>query len=317
MTDNKAGQPNRTAPHVTLRNAKPIIYQRSDSKRSQQHVNQFQEHLIFGDSCPETKRALKAVCTPHNYQGTLLMLIYLAGCIDQETRETIIGSDTLANRMGINRDTSDEQLKRLQESGIVTIQGKHGRAYKRKVTLPCNHLDVVADSSGDSSGDSPADNYAESPADNYADTYPHYQVRKRTEQEQQQSDPAAGYSLAEREKILSKLNDGLPKRKQVGLTKQVHQFFDSWADNCVPVGSIIQQLHNEQPRWDSGGGTIDALKRITDQQAATRHERQPKPVQIPCTGLDADQLCDNTFHTTIGDTDAPVVTKCPQRKVTS
>jgi hypothetical protein len=92
--------------------------------------------------------------------------------------------------------------------------------------------------------------------------------------------------------------------------------FDSLADNCVPLGSIIQQLHNEQSRWDSSGGTIKALERITDTQAANWREQQPKPVRNPCAGLDAGTECDTMTHTTIGDRDAPVQ-QCPQRKVAS
>jgi hypothetical protein len=244
------------------------------------------------------------------------MLIVLAGGVDRETGETYIGSETLAKRIGVDRDTTTDQLKRLQDAGIVTIKGKHGRAYIRSIMLPCDHLDVIADSSADSSAGSSADTYAERHADTYADTSPHYQNRTRTEQEQQQGDPVAGYSSADKERIMSQLNDKLPKHKRVGLTNQVHQFFDGWTDNCVPVGSIIEQLHKEQSRWDSSGGTIKALERITDTWAATYRERQPKPVLNPCAGLDADTECDTMTHTTIGDTDAPVQ-QCPQRKVTS
>jgi hypothetical protein len=220
----------------------------------------------------------------------------------------------LAERIGVERDTTDAQLLRLRDAGIVTIQGKQGRSYIRSIMLPCDHLDVIADSSADSSAGSSADTYAERHADTYADTSPHYQNRTRTEQEQQQGDPVAGYSSADKERIMSQLNDKLPKHKRVGLTNQVHQFFDGWTDNCVPVGSIIEQLHKEQSRWNGSGGTIKALERITDTWAATRQERQPKPVLNPCAGLDADTECDNTFHTTIGDVP---VQPCPQRKVTS
>ena len=316
MPNNKAGQPDRTAPPVTLRNAKTSIYQRTDNTRSKQQVNATQDHLLFG-SCDATQRALHAVCSPLTYQGTLLMLIYLAGSINAATGQTFIGSTTLAQRIGVDRDTTDAQLLRLQDAGIVTIQGKQGRSYIRSIMLPCSHLDIDADSSAGLHADTHADTHAERRADNYADTSPHYQVISRTEQDQQQSDPAAGYSLADKEKIISQLNDGLPERKQVGLTKRVHQVFDGWSDNCVPVGSIIEQLHRDQPSWGTSGGTVAALERITDTWAATYRERQPKPVLNPCTGLDADTECDTMTHTTIGDTDAPVVTKCPQRKVTS
>lgn len=315
MADNKAGQPNRTAPHLTLRNAKPIIYQRSDSKRSQQHVNQFQEHLLFGGSCPETKRVLKAVCTHHNYQGTLLMLIFLAGCIDQDTHETYIGADTLAQRMGINRDTAGEQLKRLQDSGIVTLLGKRGRSDIRLVMLPCNHLDVVADSSGDSSRDSPADNYAESPADNYADTYPHYQVRKRTEQEQQQNDPAAGYSLADKQAFIAELNDKLPAPKRITMNSRVNAALDSAADNAMPLGLVLDHVHRKAKNYLIAGGIVTGIELAVDDYIARAPERMPKRQLVPCTGLAADVVCDNKTHTTIG-SDLPVP-KCPQLKGTS
>jgi biotin operon repressor len=255
------------------------------------------------------------VCNPQNYQGTWNTLIYLAGGINAATGQTFISSEKLAERIGVERDTTDAQLLRLRDAGIVTIQGKQGRSYIRSIMLPCDHLDVIADSHADSSAGSHADTYAERHADTYADTSPHYQNSKRTEQNQQQSDPAAGYSLAEREKFLSQINDGLPKRKQVGLTRQINQLFDSWVDNCVSVGSIIQQLHREQSRWDSGGGTTAALERITDTQAATLKERQPKPVLNPCAGLDLETVCDTMTHTKLGSND-PVL-MCPQRKVAS
>ncbi len=80
-------------------------------------------------------------------------------------------------------------------------------------------------------------------------------------------------------------------------------------------GQIIAQLHRDQQRWDTAGGTIPALERITDKWAATRHERQPMPVLVACVGLAADVDCHKGWHTKLG-SDEPVQ-PCPQRKGTS
>jgi hypothetical protein len=277
-------------------------------------VNATQDHLLFG-SCDATQRALHAVCSPLTYQGTLLMLIYLAGSINAATGQTFIGSTTLAQRIGVDRDTTDAQLIRLQDAGIVTIQGKQGRSYIRSIMLPCDHLDVIADSHAESSAGSRADIYAERHADTYADTSPHYQNRSGTKQDQQQGEPVAGYSLAERQVTLSTINDGLPERKRITLTKSLHILFDMWHDNSMSSDEIITQLQREQNSWDTSGGTMDALKRITDTWAANWRERQPKPVLIPCAGLDVETVCDTMTHTKLGSNDP--VQQCPQRKVTS
>jgi hypothetical protein len=311
MPNDKAGQPNRTAPPVTLRNAKSTLQQRTDSTRSQQHVNATQDHLLFG-SCDATQRALHAVCSPLTYQGTLLMLIYLAGSINAATGQTFIGSTTLAQRIGVDRDTTDAQLQRLQDAGIVTIQGKQGRSYIRSIMLPCSHLDMYAESSAESSADTHADLYAESCADTHADTSPHYQDITRSGKDQQQVDVVADYSLAERQVTLSAINDGLPKHKQLELNRRLHNLFDSWHDNSMSSGEIIKQLHIEHPTWNHAGGTIVALERITDTWAADYRKRQPLPVLVACKGLAADVECDTMTHTKLGSNDP--VQQCPQRK---
>jgi hypothetical protein len=310
MPNDKAGQPNRTAPHVTLRNADKSLPQRTDSKRSRQHVNEIQQHLIF-DACKVTQLAVHAVCSPHTYQGTWLMLISLAGCIDV-TGQTFVGSTTLAQRIGVDRDTTDAQLQRLHDAGIATIQGKQGRSYIRSIMLPCSHLDMYAESSAESSADTHADSYAESCADSYADTSPHYQITSRSHQDQQQVDVVVSYSLADRQAILSTINDGLPKDKQIKPTKALHDLFDSWQDNFMCSDEIIAQLHSKQTSWGGGGGTMTALKYITDRQAATQHERQPLPVINPCIELAADVECDTKTHTKLGSNEP--VQQCPQRK---
>ena len=311
MPNDKAGQPNRTAPPVTLRNAKPSLQQRTDSTRSQQHVNATQDHLLFG-SCDATQRALHAVCSPLTYQGTLLMLIYLAGSINAATGQTFIGSTTLAQRIGVDRDTTDAQLLRLQDAGIVTIQGKQGRSYIRSIMLPCSHLGMNADTHADTYADMCAESCADTHADTYADTSPHYQYITGSGKDQQQVDVVAGYSLAERQLTLSAINDGLPKHKQLELNRRLHNLFDSWHDNSMSSGEIIEQLHKEHPAWNHAGGTIVALERITDTWAATYRERQPMPDLVACLGLDAGTECDTMTHTKLG-SDAPVQ-QCPQRK---
>jgi hypothetical protein len=314
MPNNKAGQPDRTAPPVTLRNANTSLHQRPDNTRSKQHVNEIQRHLLF-DACKVTQVAVWAMCNPQNYQGTWNTLIYLAGGINAATGQTFTSSEKLAERIGVERDTTDAQLLRLRDAGIVTIQGKQGRSYIRSIMLPCDHLDVIADSHAESSAGSRADTYAERHADTYADTSPHYQNRSGTKQDQQQGEPVAGYSLAERQVTLSTINDGLPERKRITLTKSLHILFDMWHDNSMSSDEIITQLHREQNSWDTSGGTMEALKRITDTWAANWRERQPKPVLNPCAGLDVETVCDTMTHTKLGSND-PVL-MCPQRKVTS
>ena len=307
MPNNKAGQPNRTAQPVTLRGDSKSLQPRTDSKRSRQHVNEMQRHLLF-DQCKETQLAVHAVCSPHTYQGTWLVLINLAGCIDV-TGQTYVGSTTLAERIGVNRDTTDAELLRLQAAGIATIQGKKGRAYIRSITLPCDHLDIDADTYAETT----ADTHADTCADTCADTSPHYQIRSG--KDQQQVDVVADYSLAERQAILSAINDGLPEHKQIDITKALNQLIDSWQDNSLPSDEIIAQLHKEQTSWDGSGGTMAALKYITDTQAAIRHERQPLRVINPCTGLAVDVECRAGWHTKLG-SDEPVQ-PCPQRKAAS
>jgi len=312
MPNDKAGQPNRTAPPVTLRNAKTTLQQRTDSTRSQQHVNATQDHLLFG-SCDATQRALHAVCSPLTYQGTLLMLIYLAGSINAATGQTFIGSTTLAQRIGVDRDTTDAQLLRLQDAGIVTIQGKQGRSYIRSIMLPCSHLAMNADTHADTHADMYAESCADTYADTYADTSPHYQYITGSGKDQQQV--AAGYSLAERQVTLSAINDGLPKHKQLELNRRLHNLFDLWHDNSMSSSEIMGQLHKEQPTWDHAGGTIVALERITDTWAANYRERQPIPDLVECAGLAADVECDTMTHTKLG-SDEPVQ-QCPQRRAAS
>ena len=238
------------------------------------------------------------------------MLLSLAGCINGATGQTFISAQLLAQRIGIDPGIARGHLKRLQDSGIVINERKQvGRADTRSITLPCNHLDIDAGSPADTYAESPAEIPAEIPAD----TSLHYQDRKRTEQEQQQRDPVVGHSQTEKEKFRSKINSELPKHKQVGFTKQFQHLIDLTADP-VQVGVIIRQLHIEQNSWKGSGGTISALDRITQTQAATYKERQPKPVLNPCAGLDADTECDNTFHTTIGDVP---VQPCPQKRGTN
>lgn len=311
MPNDNAGQPNRTAPHATLRNADKSLQQRTDSKRSRQHVNEIQEHLLF-DVCIDTQKAVHAVCNPQNYQGTWNVLVYLAGFTNGATGQTFVSAQSLAKRIGVDRGITRQQLQRLQDSGIVTKVGKQrGRSDIRVIMLPCNHLDIDAEI--------PADTYAgsaaEIPAEIPADTSPHYQNKNMTKQEQQQVDVVVGYSLAERQAILSKINDQLPKDKHIKPTKALHQLFDSWQDNSMSSGEIIAQLHRDQQRWDTAGGIVKALEYITDTWAATRHERQPKPVLIPCAGLATDVECDTLTHTKLG-SDEPVQ-PCPQRKAAS
>ena len=311
MPDDKAGQPNRTAPPVTLRNADESLQQRTDSKRSRQHVNEIQEHLLF-DVCIDTQLAVHAVCNPQNYQGTWNVLVYLAGFTNGATGQTFVSAQSLAKRIGVDRGITRQQLQRLQDSGIVTKVGKQrGRSDIRVIMLPCNHLDIDAGSSAEIPAEIPADTHAEIPAD----TSPHYQNKNMTKQEQQQVDVVVGYSLAERQAILSKINDQLPKDKHIKPTKALHDLFDSWQDNSMSSGEIIAQLHSKQTSWDGSGGTMTALKYITDRQAANWRERQPKQVLIPCAGLAADVECDTLTHTKLG-SDEPVQ-PCPQRKAAS
>jgi hypothetical protein len=311
MPNDKAGQPNRTAPHVTLRNADKSLQQLTDSKRSRQHVNEIQQHLLF-DVCIDTQLAVHAVTNPQNYQGTWNVLVYLAGFINGATGQTFVSAQSLAKRIGVDRGITRQQLQRLQDSGIVTKLGKQrGRSDIRSIVLPCNHLDIDAEI--------PADTYAgsaaEIPAEIPADTSPHYQNKNMTEQEQQQVDVVVGYSLAERQAILSAINDGLPKHKQLEINRRLHNLFDLWHDNSMSSGEIIAQMLSKQSGWDTGGGTIKALERITDTWAATRHERQPLPVLVACTGLAADVECRTGMHTKLG-SDEPVQ-PCPQRKAAS
>ena len=313
MPDNKARQPNRAAPPVPLSNDKSIIYQRSDNTRSKQHVNEIQRHLIF-DACKVTQLALHAVCNHQNYQGTLNALIFLAGGIDV-TGTTYISSETLAERIGVNRDTTDAELKRLLKSGIVTITGNHSRSKYRSIKLPCNHFDIDAESHADIDSGSRADTNAESHAESHADTSPHYQITSRSHQDQQQVDVVVSHSLSDRQAILSTINDGLPKGKQIKLTKALNDLFDSWHDNSMSSDEIIAQLHKEQPSWDTAGGTVKALEYITDTWAATYRERQPMPVLVACAGLGTDVECDTMTHTKLGSNDP--VQQCPQRKVAS
>jgi hypothetical protein len=221
----------------------------------------------------------------------------------------------LAERIGVERDTTDAQLLRLQDAGIVTIQGKQGRSYIRSIMLPCSHLDMYAESSADTHADMYAGSRADTYADTYADTSPHSQDIKRSGKEQQQVDVVADYSLAERHVTLSAINDRLPNHKQIELNRRLNNLFDKWHDNSMSSGEIIAQLHKEQTSWDIAGGTVKALEYITDKWAATRHERQPKPVLIPCAGLAADVECDTMTHTKLG-SDEPVQ-QCPQRRAAS
>jgi hypothetical protein len=315
MPNDKAGQPNRTAPPVTLRNADESLQQRNDSKRSRQHVNEIQEHLLF-DVCIDTQLAVHAVTNPQNYQGTWNVLVYLAGFINGATGETFVSAQSLAKRIGVDRGITRQQLQRLQDSGIVTKLGKQrGRSDIRSIVLPCKHLDIDAGSPAEIPADTHAGLPAEIPAEIPADTSPHYQNKTGTEQDQQQVDVVAGYSLAERQAILSAINDWLPKAKRITLTKALHDLFDSWHDNSMPSDEIIAQLHKEQASWDTAGGIVKALEIITDAYAAKWRERQPVPVINPCTGLAADVECDTMTHTKLGSND-PVL-QCPQRKAAS
>jgi hypothetical protein len=264
-----------------------------------------QRHLLF-DECKETQLAVHAVCSPHTYQGTWLVLINLAGCIDV-TGQTYVGSTTLAQRIGVNRDTTDAELLRLQAAGIATIQGKKGRAYIRSIMLPCNHLDIDADMYAEST----ADTHADTRADTRADTSPHYQIRSGTDQQQVDVDD----SLAKREMTLSEINDRLPKHKQLKLNRRLQNLFDLWHDKAISSDEIIAQLHKEHPTWNHAGGTIVALERLTDTWAANYRARQPLPVINPCTGLAADVECHEGWHTKLG-SDEPVQ-QCPQRKAAS
>jgi hypothetical protein len=83
----------------------------------------------------------------------------------------------------------------------------------------------------------------------------------------------------------------------------------------VERDEIIALQHRDQQRWNTAGGTIDALERITDTWAATRDERQPLPVLVACVGLAADVECYMGWHTKLG-SDEPV-DECPQRKAAS
>ena len=314
MTNNKARQPNRAAPPVPLRNDKTTIYQRTDNTRSKQHVNEMQRHLLF-DACKVTQVAVWAVCNPQNYQGTWNTLIHLAGCINAVTEHTFISSEKLAERIGVERDTTDAQLLRLQDAGIVTIQGKQGRSYKRSIMLPCSHLDMNAESIAGSHADSSADSSADSNADTYADTSPHYQNRTGTEQDQQQRDSAAGYSQAEKQAFIAELNDLLPAPKRIEFNSRIDAALDSAADNAMPLGLVIDLVHRKAKDYLKAGGIVKAIEIEIDDYAARAPERTPKRQLVPCTGL-ADVECKNGWHTTIGDRDAPVQ-QCPQRKAAS
>ena len=323
MSNNKAGQPKRTAPPVTLWNADASLQQRTDSTRSMQRVSEIQEHLLFAVNskpCIETQKALHAVCSPQNYQGTLLILIYLAGFINAANGETYVSSKALAERIGVDRDTTDAQLERLLDSGIVAIVGKHGRSYRRTITLPCDHLDIeLATKRGaaaESSAESSAGTRAESSAGTRADTSPHYQNRSRTELEQQQSDSAADSSLAERMTFIAALNDKLPEQKHIKLTDRVNRALDSAADNCMPLSDVMYQVMRKASAYLSSGGIVTALDLVVDEYAATAQQRKPKAALTKCTGLPANVECCTKFHTNTSDPDAPV-TKCPQREQTN
>ena len=311
MSNNKAGQPKRTAPPVTRRNADASLQQRTDSTLSMQRVNLIQQHLIY-DCCVDTKLALKAVTNKQNYSSTRLTLIYLAGFLDSDTGETFISSTRLAELMGVMRDTTDPALERLLDSGIVAIVGKHSRGYIRKVTLPCSHLDIEPATKSPASAESSAGTYAGT----RAGTSPHYQNKNRTELEQQQSEPAADSSLAERMTFIAALNDKLPKSKQIALNGHVNVALDSAADNLMPLSSVLDQVMRKASNYHSSGGIVTALDLVVDEWAATAQQRKPKAALTKCTGLPANVECCTKFHTNTSDPDAPV-TKCPQREQTN
>ena len=309
MSNNKAGQPKRTAPPVTRRNADASLQQRTDSTLSMQRVNLIQQHLIY-DCCVDTKLALKAVTNKQNYSSTRLTLIYLAGFLDSDTGETFISSTRLAELMGVMRDTTDPALERLLDSGIVAIVGKHSRGYIRKVTLPCSHLDIEPATKSPASAESSAGTYAGT----RAGTSPHYQNKNRTELEQQQSEPAADSSLAERMTFIAALNDKLPKSKQIALNGHVNVALDSAADNLMPLSSVLDQVMRKASNYHSSGGIVTALDLVVDEWAATAQQRKPKAALTKCTELPANVECDTKMHTIIGD---QRVTKCPQREQTN